>query len=141
MANGHGVIENRGKMSMFGGPDDTGVGPDEGLALIEPQHFSQLQEYLLPTPPPGTTSLARRLNPDSFYLACRWHYSVTPASYLRQSMATVENPANGLTAEARPVDWGPDPALNRVADLSPGLAAFLGLETEDEVIVSIDCPA
>jgi hypothetical protein len=35
---------------------------------------------------------------------------------------------NGKTAQAKPVDWGPNERTGRVADLSPGLARFVGLE-------------
>jgi hypothetical protein len=81
--------------------------------------------------------LARRLDPASFYLACRWDYNVTSKVQLLNSKATVRNPANGSTAEAQPVDWGPDASTGRVADLSPGLAECLGLSTDDEVEVTL----
>ena len=40
-------------------------------------------------------------------------------------------------ADARPVDWGPHISTGRVADLSPGLAAALGLRTDDVVRITI----
>lgn len=128
-----------GKMSTFGGPKDTGMSADEGLALFTP---SDLQDprysYLfLPTPPPGTTGLGRRLNPDKYYFACRWNYGETPREFLKRALARVENPLTGRAADARPVDWGPNIATGRVADLSPGLAAALGLETDDVVRITI----
>ena len=49
----------------------------------------------------------------------------------------MENPANGRAADARPVDWGPHISTGRVADLSPGLAAALGLQTDDVVRITI----
>jgi rare lipoprotein A (peptidoglycan hydrolase) len=49
----------------------------------------------------------------------------------------VENPANGRVADARPVDWGPNISTGRVADLSPGLAKALGLQTHDVVRITI----
>ena len=48
------------------------------------------------------------------------------------------NPENGLAEEAKPIDWGPAAPTDRVADLSPGLAAKLGLQTDDEVIVTLE---
>src|SRR5438034_1914180 len=128
-----------GKMSTFGGPLDFGMQPDEGLAL-----FSQLDledpkyaDLFLPAPPPGTSGLGRRLNPNKFYFACRWNYLDTPKEFLRRSLACVKNPQNGRTADARPVDWGPHESTGRVADLSPGLAAALGLNTDDVVRITI----
>jgi hypothetical protein len=130
-------IELKGKMSTFGGPDDGGVRPDEGLALITEHNQRHFLEYLLPTQPPGTTGLARRLNPSKFYIACRWDYSKTPAAALRHIMVKVTNSANGRCAYAKPVDWGPheEKTHGRIADLSPGLARYLGLRTDDIVEV------
>jgi hypothetical protein len=56
---------------------------------------------------------------------------------LKRALARVENPANGRTADARPVAWGPHVSTGGVADLSPGLAAALGLQTDDVVRITI----
>ena len=133
------IFQVTGKMSTFGGPDDHGMSPSEGLALFEPVDLTDPRySYLfLPAPPPGTSGLGRRLDPTKFYLACRWVYSQTPRDLLRNSLAAVVNPQNGRSVSARPVDWGPNPDTNRVADLSPGVAARLGLNTDDFVSVTI----
>jgi hypothetical protein len=62
-----------GKMSTFGGPKDTGMSADEGLALFTQADLQNPKySYLfLPTPPPRTTGLGRRLNPEKYYFACR----------------------------------------------------------------------
>jgi hypothetical protein len=86
--------------------------------------------------PPGTTGLARRLNPDSNYIACRWDYKQTSRTYLQGIMVKVT--ANGKTLNARPIDWGPAASTNRICDMSPGLAAALGLKTDD--ICTVDLP-
>ena len=127
----------RGKMSTFGGPDDSGVSVSEGLALVEPSEQYLLKEYFLPSQPAGTTGLARRLNPKTFYVACRWDYSVISKTELVNIMATVSNPATQKSAEAKPVDWGPNETTCRVADLSPGLAEHLGLETGQIVEIEV----
>src|ERR1700693_4554989 len=44
-----------GKMSVFGGPNDTGVGPDEGLSLFEPSDVAANADIFLPAQPSGTT--------------------------------------------------------------------------------------
>ena len=128
-----------GKMSTFGGPRDTGMSADEGLALFTPADLQDPKySYLfLPTPPPGITGLGRRLNPEKYYFACRWNYTDTPREFLKRALARVENPVNGRTADARPVDWGPNISTGRVADLSPGLATALGLQTDDVVRITI----
>ena len=133
------LFQVQGKMSTFGGPRDTGMSADEGLALFSPADLQNPKySYLfLPTPPPGTTGLGRRLNPEKYYFACRWNYNDTSKEFLKRALARVENPSNGRAADARPVDWGPNIATGRVADLSPGLAAALGLQTDDVVRITI----
>jgi hypothetical protein len=124
-----------GKMSTFGGPNDTGVAPDEGLALCEPHEVDKFPGIFLPEQPPGTTGLARRLDPSSHYIACRWDYNVTSRSFLQSISVKVS--AKGRTLDARPVDWGPNANTGRITDLSPGLATALGLQTDDVCQVTI----
>src|SRR4030095_13887536 len=104
-----------GKMSTFGGARDTGMWADEGLALFTPADLKEPKySYLfLPTPPPGTTGLGRRLNPNKYYFACRWNYNDTPREFLKRALARLENPSNGRAADARPVDWGPHISTGR----------------------------
>src|SRR6266508_2830856 len=128
-----------GKMSTFGGPHDLGMAANEDLALFTKADLqnSKYAYLFLLAPPPGTSGLGRRLNPDQYYFACRWNYAETPREFLRRALARVENPVNGRAVDARPVDWGPHPSTGRVADLSPGLAAALGLDTDDIVRITI----
>ena len=134
-----------GKMSVFGGPADEGVGPHEGLALVGPTDLGiWWYAYLfLPVQPAGTTGLARRLNPRAFYLAMRWDYALWPQQVLRNAIVKLTNPANALHVFARPVDFGPGDGTiidgqptqdtGRIADLSPGAANALGLQTDNVV--------
>lgn len=133
------IFRVEGKMSTFGGPYDLGVGPNEGLALFDKSDLKNpdYASLFLPAPPPGTSGLARRLNPDANYLACRWDYGTTPRALLRNTKALVVNSQTGAKAFASPVDWGPDASTGRAADLSPGLAGVLGLDTNDHVLVTI----
>ncbi len=132
-----------GRMSTFGGPDDTGMTPTEDLALVEKQ--SQADDYpadfFLSESAAHARGWGRRLNPAKFYIACRWDYSLTPKAFLRTAQITVQDPTNGRSAQARAVDWGPNERTGRVADLSPGLARFLELNTDDLVNVVIPTPA
>src|SRR4029077_11054461 len=90
----------RGKVSWFGGPDDTGVSPDEGLAFI--YDYDTAPHLFLDEQPYGTTGLARRLNPDKFYIACRWNYDLTSKEDLLSLKALVRNPKTGAYAVAEP---------------------------------------
>jgi N-acetylmuramoyl-L-alanine amidase len=124
-----------GKCSWFGGPDDTGVAPDEGLAFI--YEVEQAPRLFLEEQPAATTGLARRLDPNEFYVACRWDYDVTPKSMLADQtiQALVRSPKTGRQLAAWPADWGPHEDTGRAADISPGLMAALGIDTDDEVEV------
>ena len=108
----------KGKCSWFGGPDDKGVKPDEGLAFIS--DVDQAPQLFLPEQPPYTSGLARRLDPDVFYIACRWDYKRTPPDMLLSEIALVKALSTGLDLECFPADWGPNEKTGRVADLSPG---------------------
>jgi N-acetylmuramoyl-L-alanine amidase len=122
-----------GKCSSFGGPDDLGVSPSEGLAFIF--EIDDAPHLFLDEQPSGTTGLARRLDPDKFYLACRWQYDQPNQSKaeLLKHVAFVRAVKTGRQTRAFPADWGPNETTGRVADISPGLMAALGIETDDEV--------
>lgn len=63
-----GTITLNGKMSVFGGPNDPGVAPDEGLALFEAADVSANPDLFLPTQPNGTTGLcAPSQSPSQIY--------------------------------------------------------------------------
>lgn len=124
-----------GKMSWFGGPNDTGVAANEGLALCEPAEMGKFPSLFLAEQPAGTTGLARRLDPSKPFIAMRWDYAVTPRAWLQQH--TVKVSANGKTLDAQPIDWGPNEHTGRIADLSKGLMDALGLKTDDTVSVTI----
>ena len=125
-----------GKCSWFGGPEDTGVSPSEGLAFL--YEVDDAPQLFLPYQPSGTTGLARRLNPHVHFVACRWDYGVTSKYMLANSnqMALVKNPKTGFALTAFPADWGPNESTGRVADLSKGLLDDLDLTTDDVVEVT-----
>lgn len=123
----------KGVISVFGGPRDQGVKPDEGLALITPAMRASFGSLFLSSQPPGTTGLARRLNNEgAHYIACRWNYKETPADFLRRSKVQVSY--EGKQFDVQPVDWGPNAKTGRVADLSDKLADDLGVRTDREIV-------
>jgi hypothetical protein len=134
------LFHTTGTCSWFGGPDDTGVSAEEGLAFI--YDVNEARHLFLSEQPDGTTGLARRLNPQLFYVACRWDYHETPKSLLADPMyrALVRNPKTGAEFLSWPADWGPHEDTGRVADLSPGLMEALDLSTDDEVEVIYPAP-
>jgi hypothetical protein len=127
-----------GPVSWFGGPDDEGVDEDEGLAFL--YEVSDAPHLFLDKQPSGTTGLARRLDPDIYYVACRWDYDVTPKDMLRDQSVRALVRARGREYLAFPADWGPHEDTGRIADISPGLMAALGVETDDEVEVIYPAP-
>jgi N-acetylmuramoyl-L-alanine amidase len=129
------TLRAKGKVSWFGGPDDQGVTPSEGLAFL--YSVEDKPELFLKYQPSGTTGLARRLNPDVNYVAMRWNYDVYSKDFLRGDvMALVTAPKTGKTLLAHPADWGPHVDTSRVADISLGLMEALGIDTDDVVEVS-----
>jgi N-acetylmuramoyl-L-alanine amidase len=96
---------------------------------------SDAPHLFLDEQPAGTSGLARRLDPEQMYIACRWDYDVYPKPSLLENMAMVRSPTTGRFTLAYPADWGPHEDTDRVADISPGLMAALGIDTDDEVEV------
>jgi hypothetical protein len=128
------VVSVRGKVSHFGGPRDMGVSPSEGLAFL--YEVDDKPHLFLKRQPPGTTGLARRLDPKKHYVAMRWDYDQFPKEVLAgDDVALVRSLKTGRQAEAVPADWGPHEDTGRVADISPGLMEALGITTDDEVEV------
>jgi len=130
----------RGRVSWFGGPDDTGVSASEGLAFF--YEYDEARHLFLPSQPDGTSGLARRLDVNTFYVACRWDYDVTSKDMLRnQSLkAGVRNPRTGKKFACYPADWGPHSDTSRVMDLSPALLSALELSTDDEAEIGYPLP-
>lgn len=132
-------VTYKGKVSSFGGPLDSGVKHDEGLALYNkyeecPEIFLWDLPDLLKTDPgyPGDAEgLARRLNPNLHYCACRWDYKITPKRVLIDSIVVIYGVSKNIMA--RPVDWGPHVDTGRIIDVSPGVMDDLNIKTDDEV--------
>jgi hypothetical protein len=141
------TLPTKGKCSIFGGPNDAGVGPDEGLALVESTDLMNAawRPYFLPVQPPGTTGLARRLNPNSLYCAMRWSEYGLSRPQARQMKIKVT--FQGQSVICKPVDFGPGDGTivdskktldtGRVIDLSPGAARQIGAVTDDVVQIEV----
>lgn len=127
------LLHVTGPCSWFGGPADTGVDADEGLAFL--YDVEDAPHLFLYDQPPGTDGLARRLDPGVMYVACRWDYDRTPKDMLRDQSRKAEVRARGKSYLAYPADWGPHEDTGRVADISPALLHALDLTTDDEVEV------
>lgn len=131
------LLDLSGKCSHFGGPEDEGVSPSEGLAFI--YDIMDAPHLFLPYQPEGTTGLARRLNPEISYVACRWNYDITPPEMLLTKKALIRVPG-GAELTAFPADWGPHSSTGRICDLSPRLFDVLKLQTDDECEVIFPAP-
>lgn len=124
-----------GRCSWFGGPDDMGVTPSEGLAFI--YEVEMAPGLFLDEQPDGTSGLARRLDPAEYYIAMRWDYDEISKEDLLKTICLVRSPETGRAFWARPADWGPNADTGRVCDLSPGLMDDLGIDTDDEVEIVV----
>jgi len=130
------LFEAAGTCSWFGGPEDMGVSPSEGLAFI--YSYDQAPHLFLDYQPSGTSGLARRLDTEGvYYVACRWDYDVTPKTMLDDKNLMARVRANGREFLAWPADWGPhEEQTGRAADLSHALMEALGITTDDHVEVA-----
>jgi hypothetical protein len=136
------TVKFTGKTSWFGGPQDTGVAPDEGLAFL--YKVEDAPHLFLPQQPPGTTGLARRLDPAVNYVACRWDYDnpETSKDALRVQMsALIVAHKTKKFLLAYPADWGPHEDTGRHSDISEGAMRTLGIQTDDTITVIFPAPA
>jgi len=121
-----------GKISIFGGPKDRGIKPDDKLAL--------------PTGPHGVYERVRILNPKSFYCSMRWNYHVhhmAPEDVKRwwaNKKLQITNSKTGAAIVARAVDYGPHENTGLDIGISPGAAEALGVEAGDEVDIALADP-
>lgn len=134
------ILRASGTVSWFGGPEDMGVAPDEGLAFI--YEYEQAPSLFLPYQPQGTTGLARRLDPQVHYIAMRWDYDIYSKEMLASGdhLALVHVPRTAQRFLARPADWGPHEDTGRICDISQGLMDSLDAQTDDLVRVVFPAP-
>jgi hypothetical protein len=111
----------KGRISSFGGPDDSGVSSDETGAL--------------------TGELLRSLSEDDYYCAMRWCYEPHGVSFWANRRLLVINPINQQAVVVRAIDWGPNTSTGRIIDLSPKCLTALALNTDDDVICAFAKPA
>lgn len=137
-----------GKCSSFGGPQDTGVGPQEGLSCIDPVNLNEWwfrRVFVAPEAWDNTKGLARNLDPNAFYCAMRWEYAsfegiqgeILPGlsrEQIRRGLVRITFAGKSLFAQ--PSDFGPNLDTGRLIDLSPGCLLALGARTDD--VVSIE---
>jgi hypothetical protein len=134
------TITWKGQMSWFGGKDDTDMPDQEPLAIVQNDNFDYYKKYFVDEKKggDGTFPHAKNLNPETYYIACRWDYWVTPRTQLKDCTIMVSH--RGMTARAEAVDWGPNEDTGRVADVSKGLADHLGLTTDQVCEVKLTLP-
>jgi hypothetical protein len=138
------MIAERGKISWFGGPDDSGVSSSEDTAFWET--WDQVvadgaEDLFLEEQPEGTTGLARRLDSyGTYYIAMRWDYDVYDHAHLKSHVALVRNPENGMSVTCKPADWGPHVDTDRICDVSRLTLDTLQCSTDDIVEVIYPWP-
>lgn len=120
----------RGRVSWFGGPNDSGVGSQETGAITG----ERLRSLNSPTNP-SRDALSSRPE-DFYYAAMRWNYNGQGARPWRNARVVVSNPDSGVSLVVRAVDWGPNINTARVIDLSPQALRELGLQTDDQALIA-----
>lgn len=139
-----------GKCSNFGGEADTGVAPDEGLALIQQTDLSSWwfrRLFVSAAQWDNSKGLARNLNPNAFYCAMRWAYGSfagvqgeilqgVEVGVIKHACLIIVEVQGAAPIFCQPADFGPNLDTGRLIDLSPGACKALGVSTDDEVTVS-----
>ena len=124
----------QGKVSEFGGPNDTGVTPTE-TGAITGENLRGLNNPLNPS------AAVLQAKPQSYYyLAMRWSYTPAAKTWWAQARIVAVNPKTGATVVLRPVDWGPNPSTKRTTDLSPQARKDLGLQTDELALIAFAKP-
>jgi hypothetical protein len=123
-----------GRVSWFGGPTDTGVGPTETVAIS-----GEVARSLNSPMHPDAATLSA--HPERYYyIAMRFSYSPQGTTFWRNARLVIANPRTGVRVVVRPADWGPNTSTGRVMDLSPQTLADLGLSTDDTAVIAFALP-
>ncbi len=125
-----GVSWVRGRVSSFGGPNDTGVSATE-TGAVSGERLRSLNNPMSPS----ASTLASRPE-DYYYAAMRWSYSPNSVSFWRRQRFVVTNASTGATIVVRAVDWGPHTRTGRILDLSPQALRDLGVTTDADVLIA-----
>lgn len=114
-----------GRITVFGGPRDRSLKPDDKLSLPTGPHFAY--------------ELVRTLNPKSFYCSMRFDYRINHMSpeegkrWWANRKLVMRNPKTGESIVVKAVDYGPHENTGFDVGVSPAVAEALGLEGGDEV--------
>lgn len=126
----------KGKLSTFGGRNDTGMTKTEGLSLYWKHSQCDAKPHLfLPRSDDPNEGTAHRLNTNALYIAVR--FPVEQKEELRDSKWKLTNPVNGKSCVCDLVDWGPNVKTERCVDVSPAVGRILEVKTDDEVEVEL----
>lgn len=129
----------QGRCSIFGGTLDVGMSKDSGLALYEPWEADLRPDIFLPSSAGQPLEATwKRLRTAFPYIALRFDTSL--ARSVNQTAAyKIMHPKTCQFVIAFLVDFGPSESTGRIVDVSPGIAAALRLQTDDEVFVEKIC--
>jgi len=130
----HGDPWVRGRLSWFGGPNDTGIGPTETGAITGERMRS------MNSPVDASRATIDSRPEDFYYVAMRWDYHPNGTSFWRNARILLENPLTGVRVVVRPIDWGPNTSTHRIVDLSPQALTDLGVHTDDELLIAFAAP-
>lgn len=121
-----------GRISTFGGPNDSGMTHNEGLALYEHKEADLRPDLFRQRATDLTEGSSKRLKNTALYFAYRFPKAHN-RNGLQHSIFWFINPKNGLTIPMSLVDWGPHERTKRVFDISTYAAELLRVQTDDEI--------
>lgn len=125
-----------GRISTFGGKD-SGMAHTENLSLYW-QHWQcdERPDLFHPRSKDLTEGTSHRLKEDAFY--CAFRFDPMDKEKLRNEKIKITNPFYNKSCLCDLTDWGPAEWTGRVMDVSPGVAEYLALETDQEAVLEVD---
>lgn len=127
-----------GKMSIFGGISDETMekSKDDGLALYTTKEADLRPDMFLPAPADNPNQETwKRLRTTFPYIALRFDETISREKN-QLTPYKITNPKTGQFIVSFLCDFGPAESTGRIVDVSPGIAAALRLQTDDDVFVS-----
>jgi hypothetical protein len=125
-----------GKISTFGGVNDSGMTRKEGLSLYEHSEADKRPDLFVPRGTDLEEGTSQRLRPNGLYFAYRFDLSPQGGFNrlkLQHTIWMFRNPKNSLSVALSLVDWGPHENTDKTFDISPYASELLRVKTGEEL--------
>jgi len=111
----------KGKVSWFGGSQDTGA-VDADTAVLTGDRLKSLND------------------PKDYYCAMRWSFEPNGRRFWANQRILLVNPVNQKAVLVRAIDWGPAVKTGRILNVSQNTLTALEAKTDDELLIAFAKP-